>query len=215
MALAEDLTRALLAFDSTLAALILGEAYAMYPIQEVCLGVLAPSMVTVGERWHAGEISVATEHFASSFVRRKLFALFNVYETGRGRGLVFAGCAPDEWHEIGLLMICVLLILRGYRVSYLGPNLGTDGLGETLQRHRPDLLIVSATAAETADRVAEMAEVVGGLPTPRPALAFGGRGFDDEARRAGTAGTYLGPDAASAAQIVDQLLGALAVDPPA
>src|SRR5215212_3356716 len=195
MALADDLTRALLAFDSTSAALILGEAYAMYPIQEVCLGVLAPSMVTVGERWHAGEISVATEHFASSFVRRKLFALFNVYETGRGRGLVFACCAPDEWHEVGVLMVSLFLVRHGFRLNYLGPNLGSDGLEDMLRHHRPDLLIVSATSVETAERISELATVVSAMPEPRPALAFGGQAFEDEGRRQAVAGTYLGPDA--------------------
>ena len=104
----------------------------MYPVEEVCLGVIAPTLVEIGERWHRGEISVATEHFATSFVRRKLFALFNVYETGRGPRLVFAGCAPDEWHEVGLLMLSLFLVRHGIRLSYLGPNLSADGLHETL-----------------------------------------------------------------------------------
>src|SRR4051812_13117204 len=109
-ALSDDLTRALLGFDSGTADLALGEAFAMYPVEQVCLEVVARTLEEVGDRWHQGEISVATEHFASSFLRRKLFSLFNVYDTGRGRGLVFAGCAPDEWHEIGLLMASVFLV---------------------------------------------------------------------------------------------------------
>jgi len=206
-ALADDLARALVALDASAAEQVLGEAFAMYRVEEVCLAVIAPTLVEVGERWHRGEISVATEHFASSFIRRKLFSLFNAYETGRGRGLVFAGCAPDEWHEVGLLMISLFLVRNGIRLSYLGPNLGPDGLAETLRHHRPDLLIVSATSAETADRVDELASVVRALPEPRPALAFGGQGFEDETRRQRQVGTYLGPDAGSALRIVEDLLG--------
>jgi methanogenic corrinoid protein MtbC1 len=207
-ALAVDLTRALLALDVSTAEQILAEAFAMYRVEEVCLGVLAPSLVEVGERWHAGEISVATEHFASSFVRRKLFSLLNVYESGRGRGLVFAGCAPDEWHEIGMLMVSLFLVRRGLRVRYLGPNLSADdGLAETLRHHRPDVLIVSATSNESAERVNELVSVIDGLPEPRPRLGFGGHGFDDETRRLRIAGTYLGRDAATAVGIVEQLLG--------
>src|SRR5262249_5783086 len=152
------------------------EAFAMYPVEEVCLGVIAPGLEEIGTRWHNGEISVATEHFASSFLRRKLFSLFNVYDTGRARGLIFAGCAPDEWHEVGLLMVSVCVVRHGFRLHYLGPNLGTDGLAETLQHHRPDVLIVSATSSETADRVGELVQVIQRLPEPRPALAFGGHG---------------------------------------
>ena len=207
-ALADGLTRALLALDVGTADQILSEAFAMYRVEEVCLGVMAPTLVEVGERWHTGEISVATEHFASSFVRRKLFSLFNVHESGRGRGLVFAGCAPDEWHEIGMLMISLFLVRQGVRLSYLGPNLSADdGLAETLRHHRPDLLIVSATSEESAERVNELASIIDGLPEPRPSLGFGGRGFDDEARRLRIPGTYLGPDAAAAVRIVEQLLG--------
>jgi len=210
-ALADDLTRALLALDVDTAERVLSEAFAMYRVEEVCLGVVAPTLVEVGARWHRGETSVATEHFASSFVRRKLFSLFNVYDSGRGRGLVFAGCAPDEWHEIGMLMISLFLVRRGVRLHYLGPNLSADdGLAETLRHHRPDLLIVSATADETAERVNELASVIDGLPEPRPGLGFGGRGFDDEARRQRIPGTYLGPDADAAVRIVEGLLGARA-----
>jgi MerR family transcriptional regulator, light-induced transcriptional regulator len=207
-ALADDLTRALLIFDASTAELVLGEAFAMYRVEDVCLGVVAPALVEIGERWHRSEISVAAEHFASSFIRRKLFALFNVYETGRGRGLVFVGCAPDEWHEVGLLMLSLFLVRHGVRLNYLGPNLSADGLAETLRHHRPDLLIVSATSEESADRIEELAAVVRTLPEPRPALAFGGHGFDNEARRQRIDGTYLGPDAGTAVPIVEQLLGA-------
>ncbi len=209
-ALAEDFTRALLGLDSGAAEQILTEAFAMYRVETICLEVIAPTLVEVGERWHRSEISVAIEHFATSFVRRKLFALFNAYETGRGRGLVFAGCAPDEWHEVGLLMISLFLVRRGIRLSYLGPNLCPDGLAGTLRHHRPDLLIVSATSEETADRVDDLASVVSALPEPRPILAFGGQGFDDEERRGRLVGTYLGPDAGSAVLIVEHLLGSAA-----
>jgi methanogenic corrinoid protein MtbC1 len=207
-AIADDLARALTAFDANTAAGVLSEAFAMYRLEEVCLGVVAPTLVEIGERWHRGDLSVVTEHFASSFLRRKLFALFDAYENGRGRGLVFAACAPDEWHEVGLLMISLLLVQRGFRVDYLGPNQPVDGLAEALRAQRPDLLIVSATSAETAERVCEIDAIVAALPEPRPLLAFGGHGFDEPTRRERIAGSYLGPAADTAVQIVEELLGA-------
>lgn len=209
-ALSDDLTRALLTFETGAAEAVLSEAFAMYRVEDVCLAVIAPALVEIGEHWHRGEISVATEHFASSFIRRKLFALINTYETGRGRGLVFAGCAPDEWHEVGLLMLALFLVRHGIRLHYLGPNLSADGLAETLRHHRPDLLIVSATSDESADRIGELADAIQSLPEPRPSLAFGGRGFDDDDRRQRIDGTYLGPDAATAVAIVERMLGARA-----
>lgn len=207
-ALAEDLGRALMAFDSNAAERIMNEAFAMYRLEDVCLGVLGPMLVEIGDRWHRGELSVATEHFATSFARRKLFALFNAYETGHGRGLVFTACAPDEWHEVGILIISLFLVRHGFRLRYLGPNLNGDGLAETLRLHRPDLLVVSATSDDSAERVTELSEVLAQLPEPRTVLAFGGHGFDDESRRQQINGVYLGEDAMSAVQTVEQLIGA-------
>src|SRR3712207_3576519 len=181
--LADDLLRALVGFDSPAAETILNEAFAMYRVEEVCAQVIEPTLVEVGERWHRGELTVATEHFATSFIRRKLFALFNVYETGRGRGLIFTACAPEEWHEVGVLMVSLFLVRHGYKVSYLGASLAPAGLAETLRHHRPDLVLIAATSEETAEHVRDIANVVANLPEPRPTLGYGGRGFDDEAFR--------------------------------
>ncbi|MGE3272675.1 MAG: B12-binding domain-containing protein [Chloroflexota bacterium] len=207
-ALASDLSRTLTAFDSNAAEQIMNEAFAMYRVEDVCLHVIGPMLVEIGDRWHRGEVSVATEHFATSFARRKLFALFNAYETGHGRGLVFTGCAPDEWHEVGILIISLFLVRHGFRVRYLGPNLGSDGLADTLSHHRPDLLILSATSDETAEHVVELAESLRNMPEPKTLIAFGGHGFDDETRRSRVHGVYLGEDAAAAIQTVEKLIGA-------
>ena len=204
--LAEDFGRALMAFDSPRAEAILAEAFALYSVEEVCLRVVEPALVDIGERWHGGEVSVATEHFATSFVRRKMFALFNAYETGRGRGAVFTACAPDEWHEVGILIVSLFLVRRGIRVTYLGPSLAADGLAETLGRHHPDVLCISATSEETADRLEEIIAVVERMPEPRPRLAYGGQAFAAPSRRASIRATYLGPDAASAVETVETLL---------
>lgn len=207
-ALASDLGRALIAFDSNTAECIIGEAFAMYRVEDICMGVLAPMLVEVSERQRRGELSVAAESYASSFVRRKLYVLFNAYETGHGRGLIFTACAPGEWHEISILILSLFLVRHGFRLRYLGPNLSSDGLTETLRTQQPDLLIVSATAHDTASRVTDLAELVAQMPEPRTLLGFGGHGFDNEAGRGQIKGVYIGTDAHAATQIVEQLLGA-------
>ena len=205
-ALAEQLAGALLRFDSSGAGAVLTEAFAMYPLEQVCLHVVEPTLVRVGEGWHQGEVSVAAEHFASGFLRRKLFALFNVFETGRGRGLIFTGCAPDQWHEVGILIVSIFLARRGFRVDYLGANLAIEGLAETLRAQRPDVLCISATTEEGVDGLLQIAQVIESLPEPRPLLAYGGQAFADPARRTEIPGSYLGPDAASAAAAIEELL---------
>ena len=204
-ALAEELEAALTSFDAARASAVLVEAAALYSVEAVCEGVLGPMLVRVGERWHAGELSVAAEHFATAFVRRKLFVLLDAYQTGRGQGLIFTACAPEEWHEVGILMVSLFLVRRGFQVAYLGPSLTTAGLGQTLRRQRPDLLCVSATGQESVDRLQEIVKVVESLPPPRPRIGYGGQVFADPARRAAVRGVYLGPDAASAVATVERL----------
>ena len=205
--IADELLRTLVAFDSPAAEAVFNEAFAMYRVEEVCEHVIEPTLVEVGERWHRGELTVATEHFATSFIRRKLFALFNVYETGRGRGLIFTACAPEEWHEVGVLMVSLFLVRHGFKVSYLGANLAPAGLAETLRHHRPDLVLISAAAEDTAEHLRDISDVIANLPDPRPILGYGGRGFDDDTFRKSLPGMYLGPTASSAVETIGRILG--------
>ena len=74
--------------------------------------------------------------------------------------------------------------------------------------HRPDLLIISATSEETADRVTKLAPRCSRTcrsPAPCPGVRR-----PRLRRRVATptiTGIYLGEDAASAVQVVEQLLG--------
>jgi B12 binding domain len=97
------LTDTLLALDSVRAEQVLGQAFDLYAIEDVGLGLLQPMLVDVGARQALGEVSVAQEHFASSFIRAWLSALLLKLERGvDGAPLIVAGCAPEEWHEMGV-----------------------------------------------------------------------------------------------------------------
>jgi MerR family transcriptional regulator, light-induced transcriptional regulator len=41
--------------------------------------------------------------------------------------VIVAACAPGEMHQIGLLMLVVMLRWRGWDVKYLGPDLPSTG----------------------------------------------------------------------------------------
>src|SRR5689334_9736072 len=112
----ETLT-ALLALDPRRAEAVLQEAFALYSVEDVCLQVFEPLLVEVGDRWHAGELSVAAEHYITSFIRARLFALLNAYQRpDLGGPVVFTACAPDEWHEIGIVLVSIFLARRGVAV---------------------------------------------------------------------------------------------------
>src|SRR6185437_12544612 len=66
--------------------------------------------------------------------------------------LVFTACAPDEWHEVGILIVSIFLARRGYAVRYLGPNLPLEGLAAIVARHHPAVVALSAQSRDSAAR---------------------------------------------------------------
>lgn len=212
--LAAELEQALLLFDGPAADLVLAEAFALYPLERVCLDVLQPMLVSVGERWHADQVGPPQEHFASSFTRRRLVDLLQAAAPPGGDRLAVAACAPDDWHEVGLLMVSLFLARRGWRVAYLGGSLPAAGLADTLARLRPAALLLSASTDDTAATLADLAAVVTGLPPPRPIVAFGGAPFEQAPRlREAVPGIYLGPNAETAAERLERAIRPRPPDP--
>lgn len=207
-ALRRDLSEALLAFATARAEAVLAEAFALFSVEDVCLHLLEPVLVEVGDRWHAGELSVADEHYASTFVRTRLFSLLHAYERLEDRAPpIVTACAPGEWHEVGILLVSVFLARRGYAVRYLGPNLPLEGLAHVVRQHRPALVILSAQSAETARELVGAAAAIRTGRPPHPRLAFGGQAFNlDPGLREAVEGTYVGPDAAATADAAAGLI---------
>ena len=59
-------------------------------------------------------------------------------------------CAPEgEQHVVGLMMAADLLDDAGYNVVLGGEDISGDAFGELLDRHRPDLVGLTATMPET------------------------------------------------------------------
>jgi methanogenic corrinoid protein MtbC1 len=205
--LRHQLTEALLSFDEQRADMLLSEAFAMYGVESACELILAPAMVDIGDRWHRGQITVVAEHFASHYVRRKLESLLNVTPVHE-RGLtIVLGCAPGDWHEVGLILMAFFLRRQGYHVIYLGQNVPLEHLVAELARLLPSMVIMSATTDEAAAALTEVSQVVAAMPEPRPIFGFGGRAFNrDHSLHEAVRGHFLGESAVRAVNQVHTLL---------
>ena len=106
----------------SLADRLLEEAFAIYGLETVSESMLAPAMVQIGDMWHEGRASTATEHFASNYLRRKIDSIINAAPQATTGPLVILGCAPGDWHELGLLLIYLMLRRRSVNTIYLGQN---------------------------------------------------------------------------------------------
>jgi MerR family transcriptional regulator, light-induced transcriptional regulator len=206
----EGIVEALIAFDASAASRVLEDALALLPVEQVCLDILQPVMYEIGRRWDRDEIGISAEHFATSFVIRRLGALYNQAEQVPGRGLVIAACPEGELHEAGLLLTSLILTRRGINILYLGANLPTDDLITTVRRLKPELVLLSASTPASAERLALATGEIRarcGSTDDCPAIGYGGGVFiDNPDLRAGIDGAFLGNSADEAANLVEHLL---------
>ena len=69
----------------------------------------------------SGRLTVGHEHLASAAIRARLERTL-AEQRGAVRGVAVLACAPDELHELGLLMLACLLRADGWDVVYLGQS---------------------------------------------------------------------------------------------
>jgi len=204
----DDIVAAAIEFDEARIEYALSEAFSLFPVEDVCLNLIQRVLVTLGDKWHLGEINIGVEHFVTNIMRRRLLALMAASPPISREGRIVSGCAPGEYHELGILMFSLFLRRRGYGVIYLGQNIGAMRLQETLSKASPDLLLLSASGLVAAANLLEVAEELSRhFAQSGMLIAFGGRIFNHlpELRRR-VPGIYVGEDAQAATNRIAALL---------
>ncbi len=192
MIYSRHLFQALIKHDEARAGEVLREVLSIFDLRTIFNQVLIPTLVEIGEAWYRGEIRVTTEHFASAYLRGKLLTLLQAYPSRRGAAYIMIGGAPTEQHEIGSLMLAVLLRSQGYRVEYLGPDIPIEDLVDYARYEHPSMIILSATTESAAIELKRMQEKVNKL-RPSPIFGYGGRAFNLQPElRNRIAGVFLG-----------------------
>jgi methanogenic corrinoid protein MtbC1 len=160
--------------DSAALSATIGQSL-LLPLERAFDEVLAPALVDVGEQWRGGQLTVAQEHLASSAVRAGLqHLLADSRASVRGRAVL--ACAPDERHEIGLMMLAILLRADGWQVAYLGADTPFAAATELALQLEASVLCFSASSSPVAKNV-QKAVNAAGLPTTLTVLV-GGRGTE-------------------------------------
>ncbi len=185
--------QALLRHDEKMASTLFEDMLGSFGLVELFEQVLTPVLVEIGEGWARGEVKVATEHFASHLILNRLQAIFQSLPLRSSAPRVMIGCAPDELHVIGPLMLAVLLRETGYRVEFLGPDLPLDDLAAYVTEEPPKLLILSATLADSAASLVNFPKKLHKAKQV-PLFGFGGSGFNTRQNLIKRIdGIYLGP----------------------
>ena len=203
-ALRQRLLAALVAYNQTVAEQVWNEVCTYYPPEAICTELLAPLQIEVGEGWHRGEITVASEHFASRFVQTKLLNLFNASPESASGAMAIVCCAQGELHEIGAIMLSLFLRWNGTRVVYLGQNVPNSTIEDMVDQLRPQALVLSASTVQAANNLIEVGKMLERFAPPRPVFVYGGRAFYDrpELQERIHGGTFMN---GSLRQIVGQI----------
>jgi DNA-binding transcriptional MerR regulator len=152
--LAAQLQEALDRFDAAAGHAAMDRIFAAVSVELALTEILIPYLRRLGERWAAGEVSVAQEHFASNLVRGRLLALGRDWGTGGPASAVLA-CMPGEGHDLGLVLLGVLIARRGWRVTFLGADTPIDTLETSLRDLQPTLVVLATYDAEVFHAHAE------------------------------------------------------------
>ncbi len=191
-------------YDEPGAERILAQAFALYPLESVCLEVLQVGLREIGDLWFNGKLTVQQEHFASSLALRRLDALLTAAPPPTRPDRVVVGCPPDEEHVFSPLLAALFLRYRGWDVVYLGANVPQMYLERTVRSTGASLVILTATQLKTAANLQGVAQFLQGTHTP---VAYGGPIFSRlPGLRTRIPGYFLGEHLSGVVQAVENIL---------
>jgi DNA-binding transcriptional MerR regulator len=173
---------------------LLGEALAAIMPEALILDVIGPTLDAIGYAWETGEISVATEHLASNYLRQRLLLWMLGSPPPRPTAPVALACAPGEWHEGSLLILGALLRRRRWPVAYLGQAVPLPDLAAFVRQIAPAAVVLVAMTEAAAAALAEWpAWLPEAAQAGQPPIGYGGRIFNERpAWRLRMPGVFLG-----------------------
>jgi DNA-binding transcriptional MerR regulator len=185
---------AAVALDEAAMQRVLNQVWSTFAPEQVIVDVLQPTLRRIGDSWQRNLLSVEQEHFASNLIRQRLHAMIQAHITPPLTApRLVAACAPEEQHDIGLLMLTYLAKQHGWNVTYLGQRTPLDELNKASAHARYIVLSVT-TVTGLASLLPLWVEKL-----PHAPILFGGEIFNVAPRlREHVPGAYLGEDAVAA-----------------
>ncbi|HET8969195.1 MAG TPA: MerR family transcriptional regulator [Gaiellaceae bacterium] len=141
-----ELRLALETFDDAAAHAAIDRLIASLSLESFLREVILPLLRDIGEGWELGEITIAQEHFASNLVRGRLMALGRGWGRGTGHHALLAA-PPGEQHDLGLVVLALVLRDRGWRVTFLGADTPVETIADTRRRVVPEVIVLAMLKA--------------------------------------------------------------------
>ena len=139
--------------------------------------VLPQALRQIGTLWHAGQLNVAEEHFATQTTGRLLERILLLAPPADpvGRTVVMTMVAGDA-HDLGLRIAAAFFELDGWRTICLGANTPALDVSLAAKSFSADLVVIGATLNTHREEVAKAIALVR-ESRPEQQILVGGPGF--------------------------------------
>ena len=147
--------------------------------------VFEPVLIEIGERWEAGELSVAKEHMISDMISRLMIKMEQDEHKRRASTKPYAAAlmlTGAEEHEMPLRMIEAVFSHHGWTTYYLGRNLPVSSLEAFLKQNSVDVLGLSVTLSSHLNSCELLIRAIRAMKLPVcPKILVGGHAITSEA----------------------------------
>ena len=163
-------------FDDAAADRVLQRLLGVFATGAVLRDVVLPYLRELGDRWAEGRVSIAQEHFASSFLEGWMLSMARGWgQSGRRRAML--ACLPGERHVLGLVAFGLAMRDLGWRITYLGADMPLAATEQAADAVGPDVIVLAASLPATFRAVADDVRRL----AARHAIAVGGAGASEAA----------------------------------
>ncbi|MEI6127853.1 MAG: cobalamin-dependent protein [Pseudomonadota bacterium] len=149
-------------------------------IPDIYLFVLQPVQYEIGRLWQTNKITVAQEHFCSAITQLVMSQLYypHICNSQKTKAVFVGLCVSGELHEIGIRMVADLFELAGWNVIFLGANIPSYNIVDSLIKHKADFLGISASMASSVNKAANIIAQVRASQAAATKIIVGGFGFN-------------------------------------
>ncbi len=132
---------------------------------ELIQHVLVPPLLSIGQLWRDGVLTIPVEHRAAAIVERVLGQL-TPNPRGRRRGRALVAAISGDAHSLPTSMAAAALREDHWHVEHLGAGMPPGDLVRFCAERSVDLAVITSTNPETADVASDTAAALRAAGTP-------------------------------------------------
>lgn len=159
--------------------IILSRYLAGEPVANLCDGPVAQALRVVGALYQHRDDGIFIEHRTTFLALKALMQLRALLPAVPLEGPVaVGGTVAGDPHLVGTSMVSLIMTAEGWRETNLGANTPVSAFCQAIHAHRPDLLWISFSLRESAERfVRDWEEILDLAGQRKITVVVGGQAF--------------------------------------